>query len=273
MPRAFHNGSVSWLHFSAWRPMTVWPLWSESQTEFLPDLDRCSWSVADHSNFCCSHGRQTPSLAKHLCWEKVRSKSGFLAEEKHQCWIMLNVETADWSKVLPCPRPGLVEVGTFMDPKMHQRYFAKIMINQATVATIISNFRLRFDLCATFCNMLQLGLLSFLFLILMHPDNQENISWKIPSIQSSRELDPDVLAAQYDRYEVRLLDPLRYNMLQQLCLNHKGRIISAVASEIEHVLETAGATLVATAGTSDSETQIRSRAPRLKGGMKPANIC
>jgi len=160
-----------------------------------------------------------------------------------------------------------------MDPKMHQRYFAKIMINQATVATIISNFRLRFDLCATFCNMLQLGLLSFLFLILMHPDNQENISWKIPSIQSSRELDPDVLAAQYDRYEVRLLDPLRYNMLQQLCLNHKGRIISAVASEIEHVLETAGATLVATAGTSDSETQIRSRAPRLKGGMKPANIC
>ena len=153
-----------------------------------------------------------------------------------------------------------------MDPKMHQRYFAKIMINQATVATIISNFRLRVDLFATFCNILQLGLLSFLFLILMHPDNQENISWKIPSIQSSRELDPDVLAAQYDRYEVRLLDPLRYNMLQQLCLNHKGRIISAVASEIEHVLETAGATLVATAGTSDSETQIRSRAPRLKGG-------
>jgi hypothetical protein len=49
MPRAFHNGSVSWLHFSAWRPMTVWPLWSESQTEFLPDLDRCSWSVADHN--------------------------------------------------------------------------------------------------------------------------------------------------------------------------------------------------------------------------------
>ena len=116
------------------------------------------------------------------------------------------------------------------------------------------------------CNILQLGLLSFLFLILMHPDNQENISWKIPSIQSSTELDPDVLAAQYDRYEVRLLDPLRYNMLQQLCLNHKAPIISAVASEIEHVLETAGATLVATAGTSDSETQIRSRAPRLKGG-------
>ena len=58
-------------------------------------------------NFCCSHGRQTPSLAKHLCWEKVSSKSGFLAEEKHQCWIMLNVDmqTADWSnyKVLPCP--------------------------------------------------------------------------------------------------------------------------------------------------------------------------
>eukprot|EP00435_Cladocopium_sp_Y103_P011694 s595_g3.t1 len=58
-------------------------------------------------------------------------------------------------------------VGTFMDPKMHQRYFAKIMINQ------------------------------------------ENISWKIPSVQSSRELDPDVLAAQYDRYEARVIQKLK----------------------------------------------------------------
>ena len=54
--------------------------------------------------------------------------------------------------------------------------------------------------------------------------------------------------------------------LQQLCLNHKVSIISAAASESEHVLETARATLIATAGTRDSETQISSRAPRLKEG-------
>jgi hypothetical protein len=57
-----------------------------------------------------------------------------------------------------------------MDPKMHQRYFAKIMINQATVATIISNFRLRFDLFATFCNILQHFATWASLVSLPHPD-------------------------------------------------------------------------------------------------------
>ena len=181
-------------------------------------------------------------------------------------------------------RPGLVEVGTFMDPKMHQRYFAKIMINQATVATIISNFRLRFDLFATFCNILQ-HFATFCN-ILQHFATFCNLGFSRFFLSSWCTLTTRRTSLgrslRFSRQESLILTSLQLNMIAMrsdyliLCvttcynncvwITNKARIISAVASEIEHVLGTAGATLVATAGTSDSETQIRSRAPRLKGG-------
>ena len=135
VPRAFHNGSVSWIILAFLSSPSCIQRGGENGWDFAQDqIGPETWISAPKT---CDMSRKSSIPHWYLlrfCSVQIESLT---LDYSHWSFSML---LQFWNHLMwstskhhngrcPSETPAF-EVGTFMDPKMHQRYFAEISINK-----------------------------------------------------------------------------------------------------------------------------------------------